>query len=144
MGFKGVSNDLFAENSWYFRNALVRAAATNVSEGVYPDRIYIDRFFGNLLLGEKNILRNRELHINAEKNAVVSDTVKPRSDTVNDTANDTVFEWIKKDPYVTAEELAARTGLSIATVKRHIKRLKDGGKIVRAGSDKAGSWKISK
>ena len=53
LGFKGVSNDQFADNSWYFRNALVRAAATNVLEGVYPDRIYIDRFSGIYCLAKK-------------------------------------------------------------------------------------------
>lgn len=63
LGFRDVSNETFAENSWYFRNALVRAAATNISQDVYPDRIFIDRFFGNLLLGEKNVLQNRDLRI---------------------------------------------------------------------------------
>jgi len=71
LGFQGVSNDPFAEHSWYFRNALVRAAATNVLEGVYPDRIHLDRFFGNLLLGEKNSLKNRDLHVHAGKNATI-------------------------------------------------------------------------
>ena len=82
LGFKKVSNDLFAQNSWYFRNALVRSAASNVTEGVYPDRIYLDRFFGNLLLGEKNILQNRYLHINPEKLKII-DKTKPQNATIN-------------------------------------------------------------
>ncbi|MCL2631394.1 MAG: winged helix-turn-helix transcriptional regulator, partial [Firmicutes bacterium] len=83
LGFKNVSNNLFAENSWYFRNALVRAVAVSVVEGIYPNRVYIDRFFGNLLLGEKNILRNRDLHIGAGNNATVNDTVNEENATVN-------------------------------------------------------------
>ena len=59
-----VNNDLFAENSWYFRNALVRANYKNVVLGVDYTQIYLERFFRNLLLGEKNELRNRYLLIN--------------------------------------------------------------------------------
>ncbi len=53
-----VENDLFANNSWYFRNALVRANYRNVVKGVEPDMRYIVRFFRNLLLGESNELEN--------------------------------------------------------------------------------------
>ena len=67
LGFTNLTNVLFAENSWYFRNALVRAASTNVVEGIYPDRIYLDRFFANLLLGENNPLRNRDLRVGNKK-----------------------------------------------------------------------------
>lgn len=62
LGFE-VTNDMFAENSWYFRNALVRANYRNVVEGVDYSPIYLERFFRNLLLGENNVLRNRELHL---------------------------------------------------------------------------------
>ena len=59
-----VNNDLFAENSWYFRNALVRANYKNVVKGIDYTPVYLERFFRNLLLGEKNELRNRYLLIN--------------------------------------------------------------------------------
>ena len=32
-----VNNDLFADNSWYFRNALVRANYRNMAKGIDPD-----------------------------------------------------------------------------------------------------------
>lgn len=60
LGFD-VTNDIFAQNSWYFRNALVRAHFSDFKSGIYATREYLDRFFGNLLLGEKNTLQNREL-----------------------------------------------------------------------------------
>ena len=60
LGFK-VENDLFAENSWYFRNALVRANYNDHLNGVYATLEYLYRFFGNLLLGQQNALKNREL-----------------------------------------------------------------------------------
>jgi fido (protein-threonine AMPylation protein) len=60
LGFN-AGNDLFAEHSWYFRNALVRANYDDHKNGVYSTQEFLNRFFGNLLLGEKHELKNREL-----------------------------------------------------------------------------------
>lgn len=60
-----AENDLFASNSWYFRNALVRANYRNAVKGIEPDIKYLVRFFRNLLLGENNELRNRYMVIDA-------------------------------------------------------------------------------
>jgi len=60
-----VENDLFAQHSWYFRNALVRANYRNAVRGIEPDLKYLVRFFRNLLLGENNELRNRYMVIDA-------------------------------------------------------------------------------
>lgn len=62
IGFK-VSNDMFAQHSWYFRNALVRANYKNAVKGIDYSPLYLERFFRNLLLGEQWDLRNRYLHI---------------------------------------------------------------------------------
>ena len=43
-----VNNDLFADNSWYFRNALVRANYRNVRKDVEPDMSFLIAFFRNL------------------------------------------------------------------------------------------------
>ena len=58
-----VANDVFAENAWYFRNALVRANYANLPRGVHPTSVYLERFFSNLLLGGKFELKSRFLHI---------------------------------------------------------------------------------
>ncbi len=63
LGFS-ATNDIFAENAWYFRNALVRANYTNLQKGVYETTEYLELFLKNLLLNEKNVLQNRNLHIN--------------------------------------------------------------------------------
>ena len=62
LGFS-AANDIFAENAWYFRNALVRANYTNLQMGVYETTEYLEAFLRNLLLNEKNELHNRNLHI---------------------------------------------------------------------------------
>ena len=56
-----VENDIFADNSFYFRNALVRANYTNVPKGIHPTLVYLERFFANLLLGENSELKSRYL-----------------------------------------------------------------------------------
>ena len=66
IGFQ-VSNDMFAQHSWYFRNALVRANYKNAIKGIDYSPVYLERFFRNLLLGEKWDLRNRYLHIKPTK-----------------------------------------------------------------------------
>lgn len=63
LGFS-VTNNIFADNAWYFRNALVRANYTNLPKGVHETTEYLEVFLRNLLLNEKNGLRNRDLHIN--------------------------------------------------------------------------------
>ncbi len=62
LGFS-VTNDIFAEHSWYFRNALVRANYTNLQKGIHETTEYLELFLRNLLLNEKNELHNRYLHI---------------------------------------------------------------------------------
>ena len=58
-----ATNDIFAENAWYFRNALVRANYTNLQKGIYETTEYLELFLRNLLLNEQNELQNRNLHI---------------------------------------------------------------------------------
>lgn len=65
LGFN-ADNELFAENSWYFRNALVRANYNNLQKGIHENLEFLEKFFRNLLLGEHNELKNRFLHIRAK------------------------------------------------------------------------------
>lgn len=62
LGFN-VTNDIFAKNAWYFRNALVRANYNNLQKGVHETTEFLELFLRNLLLGENNPLRNRRMHI---------------------------------------------------------------------------------
>ena len=62
IGFK-VNNDLFANNSWYFRNALVRANYRNPLKGIEPNKSFLIKFFLYLILEEENALKNRYMLI---------------------------------------------------------------------------------
>ena len=63
IGFK-VDNQLFEQHSWYFRNALVRANYKNIAKGISHDIHFLVLFFRNLLMREKNELKNRYLIVN--------------------------------------------------------------------------------
>lgn len=67
-----ITNDIFAKNAWYFRNALVRANYTNVEKGIYETTEYLELFLRNLILNENNELKNRYLHINWNKKVDIS------------------------------------------------------------------------
>ena len=62
LGFS-ATNDIFADNAWYFRNALVRANYVSLQNDIHETTEYLEMFLRNLLLGEKNELHNRNLHI---------------------------------------------------------------------------------
>ena len=135
LGFKNVNNDLFADYSWYFRNALVRANYEDLSIGIYRTEKFLIFFLSNLILKGNFFLKNREMHILADTE---NDTVKPQIDTVNET----VLSLIEQDNKITAKEIGERIKMSLSTIRRKIKDLKDNGKIERIGSDKTGYWKI--
>lgn len=58
LGFS-ATNDIFAENAWYFRNALVRANYTDLQRGIHETTEYLEIFLRNLLMCEKHELHNR-------------------------------------------------------------------------------------
>ena len=62
LGFD-VTNDIFAENAWYFRNALVRANYNDLKNGIHETTEFLELFLRNLLLNENHPLHNRRLHI---------------------------------------------------------------------------------
>ena len=52
-----ANNDVFVANSWYFRNALVRANYNNLQKGIHATSEYLEKFFENLLLGAQHELK---------------------------------------------------------------------------------------
>lgn len=62
IGFN-INNDMFKNNSLYFRNALVRSNYGNIPKGIYPTFQYLAMFFENLLQGKEHELKNRELYV---------------------------------------------------------------------------------
>lgn len=139
-GFR-INNELFAENSWYFRNSLVRANYNNYSNNVYATTGYLKMFLENLLFEGNNSLKNRELKIQPflkrEENKV---QIKCNESTLTERQ---IIEIIKLDPKITQKEIALICGKSERTVKTLISSLQGKGILERAGSRKTGSWRVN-
>ena len=76
LGFD-VTNDIFAENAWYFRNALVRANYSDLKNGIHETTEFLELFLRNLFLDEKNELHNREMHISGKFGSNKKQDIEP-------------------------------------------------------------------
>ena len=145
-GFR-VNNDAFRENSWYFRNALVRANYNNLQKGVHSTTKFLELFFSNLLLGTNHELKNRYMHIDfADKStlqSINSKVSKCQFDTLDCTLEElAVLELVAKNPAIKQQEIAESTGKSIATIKRIMKSLQDKSYIRRESGKRYGKWEV--
>ena len=131
LGFD-VTSDIFAKNAWYFRNSLVRVNYTNINKGIYEDRSFLVKFLRNLLLGEKNELKNRDLHITS------------KIELLNNNKESKVLSLIKNNPYIKATELANSLGVSLRTINNITKSLILNKTIKRVNGKRYGYWKINK
>lgn len=140
-----ATNDIFAENSWYFRNALVRANYTNLKKNIHETTVYLEKFLRNLLLGEKNELKNRYLHVSGafEENVGVNVGVNDKNVGVklNKTQNK-IVELISNNQHCTIEEMAKYANVETRTIERNLKTLKEKNVVERIGADKNGHWII--
>lgn len=154
LGYK-VDNDPFKANSWYFRNALVRANYQNLPAGVERTTEYLELFFRNLLMGEKNELKNRYLHIRWKEmssgvaEAEISSEKKykstekmPLGSEKKHKSSEQILVMISEKASITTEQMAARLGISTRAVEKHLSNLKAKGLLRRIGPDKGGHWEV--
>ena len=130
LGFD-VTNDVFAKNAWYFRNALVRANFRFIRKGIYDNKTYIILFLRNLLLHERNVLKNRDLRINIDKQ---------NEEPVSKEAR--IIKLMKENPKIKVDELANTIGISPRTIKSVIAFLSKENKIKRINGKRFGHWEI--
>ncbi len=144
LGFE-VNNEPFEKNSWYFRNALVRANYTNMNKGIYMNTEYLEKFFRNLLLGESNELKNRYCHIkyNEESTQKSEKSVQKTSESRQKSAQK-ILQLITENQSITTTEMAEKLKMSRSGIAKQIKKLKENGKVTRIGGDKGGHWEIMK
>ncbi|RKM55268.1 winged helix-turn-helix transcriptional regulator [Butyrivibrio sp. X503] len=136
LGFD-VNNDLFSANSWYFRNALVRANYNNIKDNIFETTEYLEKFLRNLLQGEKNELHNREMHVSGR---FVNDPINNQVD-LNE-REQKILDIIKHNPTVTRSEMAENIGCSETTIKRTLQNMTEKKIVKRIGSNKKGEWII--
>ena len=146
------SNETFANHSWYFRNALVRANYNDLTKGVYATTEFLEKFFRNLILNEQNELKNRKLQIDEiEKEAIQSakqtdmDIPKCKNCTLDCTLEEiAVLNYLKEKPNATQKEIAQHIGKSERTVKSMTVNLSERGIIERKNGRRNGFWEIKK
>lgn len=143
LGFN-VENNLFAENSWYFRNALVRANYNNIKEGIYETTEFLEKFLKNLILNDNNELHNREMHIS---HTFLLGHEELMGDPINDPINlndreQSIINLLRNDSTLTRNDMAEKLNCSDSTIKRLLKAMVEKGIIKRIGSNKKGEWII--
>ena len=77
----------------------------------------------------------------------INDRINSDGDRLNDRLNlseseTSVFYEIEKNPFIKTEEIVLLTGLSMPTVSRAIKSLRQKNIIEREGSKKTGHWRV--
>lgn len=155
LGFH-VVNDVFAENSWYFRNALVRANYSDLTKGITETTVYLEYFFRSMLLGEKYDFRNRTMHIdwdksnektlsqsaNQEFQSAKTDEMlssKCKNCTLEEVA---VLRIVQQKPTATQKEIATEIGKSERTVKSITASLQKKNILQRINGKRNGYWAI--
>ena len=155
MGFN-VVNDVFAEKSWYFRNALVRANYSDLTQGITETTSYLENFFRSMLLGEENDLRNRIMHLEWNRMHDLStsqsanesvQSAKMGEITLPKCKNCTLEEMallriVQKNPSATQKEIAVQMGKSERTIKSITVHLQERGILRRANGKRNGYWEI--
>lgn len=152
LGFD-VTNDIFAENAWYFRNSLVRANYNDLKNGIYETTEYLELFLRNLLLNEKNPLQNRGMHISRafKDTGILAAEAKEqdfklpnrnKSGSLDGSLEDRIFELLKYNPKIKIADAARELGVSERSLYRALERLKSSGRIERVGGKRFGYWKV--
>jgi len=133
-----INDDVFAENSWYFRNALVRANYKNFEKNIFEDTSFLENFFYNLLSNTKYELKNRYTHIDSE--SANSDDVKCKNCTLEEQA---IINILKINPTITQDEIAKEINKSVRTVKTRMTEMQEKGLIERKNGKKKGEWVVN-
>ncbi len=141
-----ITNDIFADNSWYFRNALVRANYNDFASRIEATTKYLELFFENLLMDAKHELRNRYLHVDYQERPVKSETPefsKCKNCSLKCTLEElAILKVIYANPAVTQKELAGLIGKSERTIKTRTVDLQNKGYVRRANGKRNGRWEV--
>ena len=135
-----VNDDVFADNSWYFRNALVRANYKNYEKNVFEDISYLEKFFYNLLTDSNYELKNRYMHVDYD-NVSKTNNIEINNYSLEDQA---ILNVIRKNPSIKQEDIAIHINKSLRTVKNYMAEMQKNGIIERKNGKRVGEWIITK
>ena len=133
-----INDEVFANNSWYFRNSLVRANYKNFEKNIFEDISYLEKFFYNLLSNTKYELKNRYTHVDYVQSATNSD-LKCKDCTLEEQA---ILNVIRENSTIKQEKIAQIIGKSLRTVKTRMIEMQEKGLISRKNGKRNGEWEI--
>ena len=134
-----INDEVFADNSWYFRNSLVRANYKNFEKNVFEDISFLEKFFYNLLTNSNYELKNRYTHIDNSQRAT-ENNLKGNNCTLEEQV---IINILKANPRAKQEEIAIQIGKSVRTVKKYMAEMQEKGLIERKNGKKNGEWQIN-
>ncbi len=141
-----VNNEIFAENSWYFRNSLARANYNDLGKGISATTIYLERFFENLLMGYQNELKNRLIHVDYREQSAIQSAkseIEKDSKCNNCTLEElAILKELLNNPSITQKELAGIIGKSERTIKTRTVEMQKKGLIRRENGKRNGRWEL--
>lgn len=143
LGYR-ITNEPFANNAKYFRNALVRANYQNHIKGIEETTEFLEMFFRNALLGEQNDLKKRHEHVDWK---VLSDRIPQSSEKQQigtEKSSEKILRMMEEQPTITTALIAKKTGLSTRAIDKQIAKLKVIGRLRRIGADRGGHWEVIK
>lgn len=143
LGFE-VNNEPFEKNSWYFRNALVRANYTNMNKGIYMNTEYLEKFFRNLLLGESNELKNRYCHIKYNEKVAIKSQKSSDKTATKEKSSDIILNYLKENDSINNSTAREITGLTAPAVRKIFKKLEAEGLIVGTGENKNRTYSLKR
>ncbi len=145
LGYR-VTNEPFADNAKYFRNALVRANYQNYEKGIEETTEFLELFFRNVLLGEQYPLKKRYQHIEWKQVASSFDTEKSseKQQIGTEKSSEKILRIMAEQPTITTAILAKEIGISTRAIDKQIAKLKVIGRLRRIGADRGGHWEVIK
>ena len=138
-----VNNEIFAENSWYFRNSLARANYNDLGKRINATTIYLERFFENLLLGYQNELKNRFIHVDYREQSAKVPSSKSQIGSMKKSLEEmAIIKVLQAEPTATQKRIAELTGKSERTIKRRTVEMQEKGLIRRENGKRNGRWEV--
>ena len=93
---------------------------------------YLEKFFRNLLLDEKNELKNRYCHIKYNEKVAIK----------SQKSSDIILNYLKENDSIDNSKAREITGLSAPAVRKIVKKLEAKGLIIGSGENKNRTYSL--
>ena len=103
---------------------------------------YLEKFFRNLLLDEKNELKNRYCHIKYNEKVAIKSQKSSDKVAINGKSSDIILNYLKENDSIDNSKGREITGLSAPAVRKNFKNLEAKGLIIGSGENKNRTYSL--